>query len=177
MHFWVGGLACLSLPCLYLIPESPRWLANNGKKQKCKQILFTIGKWNGKNLTDENKTEIEDILNRVENDAKQSIENNLNILDMFKKPNVSKTLIILFSWVTTCIGSYTLFLNTTRLHGDVFLNFLLSAVADFPGIIGLIITLKYFSRRLNLCMFQVLTGVCCLVLAFIPQEVRIFGPF
>ena len=31
MHLWLGGISLLALPCLYFIPESPRWLAINNK--------------------------------------------------------------------------------------------------------------------------------------------------
>ena len=170
VHFWVGGLGLAALPCLYMIPESPRWCANNGKKDESEQILLNVAKWNGKQLSDSDQEEIQSILNQVDKVSKQSTEKNLNLIDMFKKSNLSKTLIISFSWITTCLGSYTLFLNSTRLHGDLFLNFLLSAIADFPGIIGLVITLKYFSRRLNLFVLQFVTGICCIILAFVPQE-------
>ena len=124
VHFWVGGLGCVALPCLYLIPESPRWCANNSQKEKCEQILLNVAKWNGKKLNDSDKEEIQSILNQIEKVSVESTEKNLNLIDMFKKSNIVKTLIILFSWITTCLGSYTLFLNSTRLHGDLFLNFL-----------------------------------------------------
>ena len=96
-------------------------------------LVFFL-KWNGKKLSDSDTEEIQSILNQIDKASKQTSESNLNLIDMFKKSNLSKTLIILFSWITTCLGSYTLFLNSTRLHGDLFLNFLLSALADFPGI-------------------------------------------
>ena len=38
VHFWVGGLGLAAIPCLALIPESPRWCANNGKKAESEKI-------------------------------------------------------------------------------------------------------------------------------------------
>ena len=34
MHLWVGACAALGLPCFFVLPESPRWLANNGRKEE-----------------------------------------------------------------------------------------------------------------------------------------------
>ena len=84
---------------------------------------------------------------------------------------MKKTLIVLFNWITACLSSYTLLLNSTRLHGDLFINFLLSSVlGDIPGTICLMFTLTHFSRRANLFFFQMVTGICCLILAFVPKD-------
>ena len=174
LHFWIGGLGCMAIPCLYLIPESPRWLANNGRKEDAEKILLKAAKWNRKPVSAKQLESIQQILNKVEKDSKQSTETNLNILDMFKRSNLKKTTIMLFNWITACLGSYTLLLNSTRLHGNLFLNYLLSSLAgDIPGTLTLMFTLNYFSRRANLFFFQTVTGICCLILAFVPQEVSI----
>ncbi len=100
-------------------------------------------------------------------------EAHLNPLDMLNKDNYKKTIIILFNWVSVCVGAYTLILNATKLHGNLFVNYALaSIVGDLPGTIALMITMKYFSRRFNLFYNQITLGVCCLILAFIPKEVR-----
>ena len=175
LHFWIGGLGCIAIPCLYLIPESPRWLANNGRKEDSKKLLLQAAKWNKKIVNLKQLQTMENILDKIEKDSKQSTEKNLNIIDMFKKNNAQKTLIMLLNWVTACLGSYTLLLNSTRLHGNLFLNYLLSSLAgDIPGTLTLMFTLTHFSRRANLFFFQTVTGICCLILAFVPQSVSKF---
>ena len=70
-----------------------------------------------------------------------------------------KTLILLFNWVTVCVGAYTLMLNATKLYGDLFLNYtLVVLVGDLPGTIALLFTLKFFGRRFNLFYTQFILG-------------------
>lgn len=111
-------------------------------------------------------------MTKIEKAGVHKQEKNLNPIHMFYKANIKKTVIVLFNWITVCVGSYTLILNATRLHGDLFLNFILAGVlGDVPGTIALTVTMKYFSRRFNLFYMQATLGLSCLVLAFMPKEV------
>ena len=66
-------------------------------------------------------------------------------------------------------------LNVVDLSGDLFLNYILMAlVGDIPGVLMLMITMKYFGRRINFFFMQGLLGICCLILAFIPKSVSKF---
>ena len=88
------------------------------------------------------------------------------------KSNLQKTLIMLLNWITVNISQYTLLLNTTKLHGNIFVNYIMSVlVGDLPGTFALLITMKYFGRRFNLFYAQTIIGVCCVLLAFLPKSV------
>ena len=77
---------------------------------------------------------------------------------------------MMLNWVSVCLGVYTLILNTTKLHGDIYINWVLTyTLGDLPGTLGLIITLKYYGRRFNLFCTQFVLGSCCLILAFLPK--------
>ena len=52
-------------------------------------------------------------------------EDHLNPLDMFRREHIIKTMILLLCWNTTVISFYALTLNSTKLHGDSVLNFLI----------------------------------------------------
>ena len=145
---------------------------------QAEKILHNAATWNGKVLTEESKDEISRILDKVANESKTASQSTLNILHMFAKKNLKKTLIILLNWITTCLGAYTLMLNVVDLSGDLFVNFILMALfGDIPGIIALLVTMKYFGRRFNFCYMQALLGICCLVLAFIPKSVSFISLF
>ena len=164
----------LGLPCFLILPESPRWLANNGRKESCEEVLLKIAKWNRREVTLDQRQEIRAILSKIEREAHQTSEENLNILNMFRNGNLKKTLILLLNWITVCVGSYTLLLNSTKLSGDLFINYSLSVVlGDLPGTFALMVTMKYFGRRFNMFYVQTVVGLCCLVLAFTPKTVSI----
>ena len=63
-------------------------------------------------------------------------------------------------------------LNTTKLNGDIFINFMLSTlVGELPGVFVLMITMKFFGRRLNLFSMQATLGICCVIMAFLAKTV------
>ena len=139
--------------------------------------MHNAAKWNGKTLTEEEKSDIKRILDNVSSTFKTSTssQSKLYFWHMFTKQNLKKTIIILFNWVTTCFGAYTLMLNIVDLSGDLFLNYILmTLVGDIPGVLMLMVTMKYFGRRINFFFVQGLLGICCLILAFIPKTVSKF---
>ena len=160
IHIW-SGLACLiPFPCYFVVPESPRWLAINGKLNLADQILRTIARRNGKTLTEDERSLIKSTLILIEKDAnKTKGQEKLTPLDMFRRGHLIKTMILLLNWVTVCVGAYTLVLNSTKLYGDLFTNYtLVVLVGDLPGTISLLITLRFFGRRFNLFYTQFILG-------------------
>ena len=160
IHLWTGVACLIPFPCYYFVPESPRWLAVNGKLKQAEKILQTIARRNGKNLNENDRIEIKTTLILIEKDAnRMQGQENLNPLDMLRRGHLLKTLILLFNWVTVCVGAYTLMLNATKLYGDLFLNYtLVVLVGDLPGTIALLFTLKFFGRRFNLFYTQFILG-------------------
>ena len=65
MHLWTGLVSCLALPGFFFVPESPRWLASNNKKEEAETIFKQIAKTNGKELGEKDEKVIKDILNEV----------------------------------------------------------------------------------------------------------------
>ena len=120
----------------------------------------------------EQRQEIRKILTNIEEDSNQTSETKLNIVNMFKGKHLKNTLIMLLNWVTVNVGTYTLILNTTKLNGDIFINFLLSTlVGEFPVAFVLMITMKFFGRRMNMFLMQATLGICCLIMAFLSKDV------
>ena len=169
-HLWTGGLCAVALPAFLIIPESPRWLSANSKREVAERELLRIARWNRRKLSDNQKEKINTILRKLENDVDADPENKLGLNDMMDSNNFRKTIIIMSNWIITCVTFFTLALNVTRLSGNVFLNSaLLSILAELPGKMLVGLTLKFFSRRLNLFACQFLVGIFCVVVAFLPK--------
>ena len=160
IHLWAGVTCLLPFPCYYFVPESPRWLAINGKSEQAEKVLLAIAKGNGRTLEEKDRRDIRNSLVTIEKDTtNMKGQENLNPKDMFRNGHFGKTIILLLNWVTICVGSYTLLLNSTKLYGDLFLNYtLVVLVGELPGTIALLFTLKFFGRRLNLFFVQFILG-------------------
>ena len=169
-HLWTGGLCAVALPAFLIIPESPRWLSANSKREVAERELLKIARWNRRKLSDNQKEKINCILRKLENDVDADQEKKLGLKDMMDSNNFRKTIIIMSNWIITCVTCFTLALNVTRLSGNVFLNSaLLAFLGDLPGKMLVGITLKFFSRRLNLFACQLLVGLFCVIVAFLPK--------
>ena len=52
IHIWVGITLALILPLYWILPESPRWLAQNQKEEEGFEVLLKMAKVNGKKLNE-----------------------------------------------------------------------------------------------------------------------------
>ena len=160
IHIWAGVACLVPFPCYYFVPESPRWLAINGKLKQAEKVLLAIAKGNKRVIDEKDRCDIRASLIVIEAQTnKTKDQEKLSPKDMFRPGHLMKTLILLLNWVTICVGSYTLLLNSTKLYGDLFLNYtLVVLVGELPGTIALLFTLKLFGRRLNLFIVQFVLG-------------------
>ena len=172
IHFWVAGISCLALPCFYFLSESPRWLASNKRTKQAEKVLLDAAKMNGKTLSEENLRDIQNVLRRIDAEATSTAETKFNLTYMFGPKSLKTTVVLLFNWITLTFGNFTLLLSATKLHGDLFANYLMASIlGDVPGTLVLLVTMKYFSRRVNILACQTLVFICCLIMAFLPKEV------
>ena len=90
---------------------------------------MNIASTNGKQLSMVQKDEIQAILMQITLETQiDDEEKNLNPLDLFRSGHATKSIILCFAWMTTCISYYALTLNSTQLSGDIVLNFALNGV-------------------------------------------------
>ncbi|XP_021364575.1 organic cation transporter protein-like isoform X2 [Mizuhopecten yessoensis] len=147
----------LAIPCVLLlaytviIPESPRWLLLVGRRKQAMQILRKIAKVNGTTLTGE-ITEV----------CRES-GSLRDILTLLKKPKlVLRWTIVSFIWFAISLSYYGLILNAGRIGGNIYLNFLVSAIVEALGYSSCLVINDRFGRKIMNCGSLVLTGVACL---------------
>ncbi|XP_048022786.1 solute carrier family 22 member 4-like isoform X3 [Megalobrama amblycephala] len=73
-------------------------------------------------------------------------------------------------WSTVSIGYSALSLNTSNLHGNIYLNCLLSAVVEVPALIMAWLMFRHWPRRLCLSSTMSLGGLVLLFIHLIPQH-------
>merc|ERR1719445_436289 len=168
IHVWVGVITGLILPMYFLIPESVRWLAQNGKEDESMDALLRIARINGKILSKDDKAKIASMVKEIANESKFT-EDRLTPIDMFRRGHLTKTLILIFAWITSCISFYALGLNSTDLSGNIMLNFFLTRTSGFGVAIGIILIANNWGRVKSLVLSHTLLGLSCIGLAFIPK--------
>ncbi|XP_021344935.1 solute carrier family 22 member 3-like, partial [Mizuhopecten yessoensis] len=115
------------------------------------QILRKIAKVNGTTLTGE-ITEV----------CRES-GSLRDILTLLKMPKlVLRWTIVSFIWFAISLSYYGLILNAGRIGGNIYLNFLVSAIVEALGYSSCLVINDRFGRKIMNCGSLVLTGVACL---------------
>ena len=132
------------------IPESPRWLASQGRIKEAEHILRKIEKENGsyKNEVIFLKTET------IKEDTKTP---QYGILDLFTHKSVCVvTVVMMISWCVNSMVYYGLALNVKNLGGSLYINFALASVIELPSYLVTQVLLERLGRRRSL--FYLLLG-------------------
>ncbi|XP_038065659.1 solute carrier family 22 member 15-like [Patiria miniata] len=147
----------------WLVPESPRWLASQGRVSEAEDILYYIGHTNGKNIT---KAMVKLKISSNPTSAKQ-----YGILDCFRTPVIrSRMIIMIFTWFTCSMVYYGLTMNASNQGGNMYTSFALSGVAELPAYAVCFLLLNKFGRRKLLLMSTFTAGITCLSLVTVPAH-------
>merc|ERR1711983_267742 len=111
VHVWIGLVCVLVLPVYFLVPESPRWLAQNGQEDDAFQVMLDMAKTNQREIND--KKEIQAIINDIGMESKAT-ENQLSPLDISKHGQMTKVVVLSLAWIGVCVSYYALGLNSSN---------------------------------------------------------------
>ncbi|XP_041373747.1 solute carrier family 22 member 15-like [Gigantopelta aegis] len=93
------------------------------------------------------------------------------ILDMFKsKRLVVNVCILLFTWFTNALTYFGLFLTSSSLAGDRFLNFFLNAAVEVPAAFIFYCILDRIGRKRSCMVFHGVTGVALITATIIKTK-------
>uniref|UniRef100_A0A671V0S3 Solute carrier family 22 member 3 n=1 Tax=Sparus aurata TaxID=8175 RepID=A0A671V0S3_SPAAU len=149
------------LPYYWFIPESPRWLISQKNTAKALEITEAMAKENKKKLSKNFETVTED-----EGDSPSA-----SLLDLFRTPNMRKhTFILMFNWFTSAVVYQGLIMRVGIAGGNVYIDFLISGLVEFPAAFLILITIERIGRRLPFAAANIVAGAACVITAFIPDS-------
>ncbi|KAJ8032510.1 Solute carrier family 22 member 21 [Holothuria leucospilota] len=177
----------------WLLPESIRWLSSRGKLEKTKSALLMMAKFNKVDspqfsLTDKStKIPIDNSTQGVTRNQSPKVNDDsvlqedkgsdkgqsIVLLQLFKKPTRTVTIILCWLWVSYTLGYFGFALTTGTLAGDPYVNFIFSALVELPArILPILVVKKTGNLLVMLCSFGssgcVMIGV--IILRFIIYE-------
>lgn len=170
---WRDLQLALSIPSLvlisyyWIIPESPRWLFTIGKIDESAKVLEKVAAFN-KRPTDSIKMDLEKYAVSTNSSKKEVAKGNM--FDLVRTPNMrGKTIYICFNWLVCGMCFFGVAQYIGESHGNIFQNVMVSAAFELPGTILCIFTMKKLGRKWTLIASNTVTGICMLLIAFIPS--------
>lgn len=173
IHDWRYLQLAISLPSLiflgywWIIPESTRWLLAHNRNEEAVRIVSKVAKAN--KLTIPNEI----LLKLKSNETTDKTHESPSLLALFKTPYLRfKSILIFFNWLIISGTYYGLSWSTKNLGGDVYVNFMISGLVEFPACIFLIFTLNRWGRKLILSGSMIFGGFCLLASLIIPKSLN-----
>ncbi|KFR17426.1 Solute carrier family 22 member 13, partial [Opisthocomus hoazin] len=158
---------CALFFCIWVLPESARWLVTKGRIEEAKKVLQKAAKGASHGLPLPGLTLSFCILKlKPETQSKPG-----STLDLFRKKHLRKvTLIMLCTWFVNSLVYYGLSLNVTNFGLDIYLTQLAFGAVEIPARVGCIFILQWFGRKKTQAVVLPLSGLVCLIIIGIPED-------
>ncbi|XP_040206859.1 solute carrier family 22 member 2-like isoform X1 [Rana temporaria] len=149
----------------WFVPESPRWLLSQNQKDKANEIIKHIAK--------KNKKPIPNTLQRLTANEDTGDKQVPSFKDLVRTPQIRKhTFILMYIWFTCAVIYQGLIMHMGSTGENIYLDFFISAMVEFPAAFIIIVTVDRIGRRYPWAVGCFVTGLACLVTAFIPEGLQ-----
>ncbi|NWX49399.1 S22A2 protein, partial [Steatornis caripensis] len=143
----------------WCLPESPRWLITQKQNDKAMEVIKHVAKGNKKKLPLS--------FRNLSSEGEEGEKLKPSFLDLVRTPQIRKhTFILMYSCSVLYQG---LIMHMGVAAGNVYLDFLYSALVDFPAAFILMLTLDRIGCRYPWAAANVMAGGACLVAALLPD--------
>uniref|UniRef100_A0A673X2N0 Solute carrier family 22 member 3 n=1 Tax=Salmo trutta TaxID=8032 RepID=A0A673X2N0_SALTR len=152
----------LFLSYYWFIPESPRWLLSQHNAKKAVEITEAIAKENKKTLSKNIENITGTLIALVVTAHNYTISFTATI-----DPSVNNC--CLSSRFTSAVVYQGLIMRLGILGGNVYIDFLISGLVEFPAAFLILFTIDRIGRRLPFATANIVAGAACFITAMIPE--------
>ncbi|XP_053565251.1 solute carrier family 22 member 2 [Bombina bombina] len=146
----------------WCVPESPRWLISQNRKAEAKVIIQSIAK--------KNKKPIPETLEGLTADEDYGEKQVPSFLDLVRTPQIRKhTFILMYTWFACAVLYQGLIMHMGSTGDNIYLDFFISAMVEFPAAFIIIVTVDRIGRRYPWAVGCLVAGFACIITAFIPD--------
>ncbi|XP_022376654.1 solute carrier family 22 member 1-like [Enhydra lutris kenyoni] len=149
----------------WCVPESPRWLLSQKRNSQAIKIIDHIAQKNGKSPLPDPK------MLSLEEDVTEKLSP--SFADLFSTPHLRKhTLILMYLWFTSSVLYQGLIMHVGATGGNLHLDFLYSALVEFPATFIILTTIDRFGLIRPLVVSNLVAGTACAVMIFISHDLH-----
>ncbi|ESP03406.1 hypothetical protein LOTGIDRAFT_171496 [Lottia gigantea] len=184
VNLTLTSVSLFSLVQYWINDESIRWLVANNRLEETVRLVKKAAKMNKINANEPLKIIYENIPISNEPDGalntgdefpevttlltsenkgrklKENINENYNFCDLFKHRRIVVTLLIVwFIWFTNSLTYYGLFLTSSSLAGNLYLNFFLNALVEGPSALIYWFTIDRYGRKKTCMAFHAVAAI------------------
>ncbi|XP_026006531.1 solute carrier family 22 member 5-like isoform X3 [Astatotilapia calliptera] len=154
-----------------LIPESPRWLLQKGRVEEAELVIRKAAQWN-RVPAPEVIFRAGDCLELMQN--KDEEEQTYTYMDLMRTHNIRNiTILGVFIWISVAMVYYGLSLNSSNLHGNIYLNCFISAAIDIVVYVATWLLIDRAPRPTLLFTTLMFCGIMLLVIKLVPEDMPI----
>lgn len=171
---------------VFFIEESVRWLLSKGRKKDAARIIFKVAAMNKKKLSPETikqlNHDIDDALPQNMETKDQKASDHAKTVEFRPKQRslamqvirsriiMTRVCICSFWWITVTFTYYGLSINSVSLAGNMYINYILTALVEIPGYALSVLTLDWFGRKKSIMTAFTICGISLIGLAFTPDS-------
>ncbi|XP_032693105.1 solute carrier family 22 member 1 [Lontra canadensis] len=149
----------------WCVPESPRWLLSQKRNSQVIKIIDHIAQKNGKSPLPDPK------MLSLEEDVTKKLSP--SFADLFSTPHLRKhTLILMYLWFTSSVLYQGLIMHVGATGGNLHLDFLYSALVEFPAAFIILTTIDRFGLIRPLVVSNLVAGTACAIMIFISHDLH-----
>ena len=176
--FQAGVSAVIAVTGLvyFFIPESPRWLIANGRKNEAMQLIDEAAVANKVKLNNVFEEDISEKTEETDTDT-DTVSPVYGVKDLFRRSQLNITLPLFFCWPVITMLYYGLSLSADKIKmtDNVYLSYILVSLIEIPAYLLLPLVIDVWGRKPLFFITQFLPGICCITAAFLTPGTVFFA--